>query len=77
MSAAPIGANVSLYYDARRDVREGDFIRTTSGRTYLVTGARRQERGVHIGRWHLRCDVVPQDMPTAEDVVHPLTWYRR
>jgi hypothetical protein len=75
--AAPIGANVSLYYDSRRHVEVGHFIQTPTGRTYLVTDVRRQARGEHIGRWHLRADVVPEDWPQPYDVVHPLSWYRR
>lgn len=77
MTGAPIGADVGLYYDARTDVAPGDFIRTGSGRTYLIRAARRQERGRHVGRWHVRAVVVEESTPEPGDVVHHLRWYRR
>jgi hypothetical protein len=72
---APAGAEVGLYYDARRDVAPGHAIVTATGRTYLVVAARRQQRGKHVGRWHLRCLVADEAPPDA--TVHPLRWYRR
>jgi hypothetical protein len=76
MSPAPPGSLVSIYYDARVDVQSGDAIVTTTGRTYLVASARRQQRGKHRGRWHLRC-VVADGPPPADVLVHPLRWYPR
>ena len=75
---APPGAVVALTYDSRRDVAEGDAIVTGTGRTYLVVGVRRQQRGRFAGRWHLRCVVLAADAELDPDVVrHPLRWYRR
>lgn len=76
VSRAPIGAEVKLTYDAPdRDVAAGDGIRTPSGRSYLVIASRRQERGKHAGRWHLRCIVV--DGIPAGVAIHPLFWHSR
>ena len=75
MPAAPVGAVVSIFYDARRDVVAGDAIVTTTGRTYLVVAVRRQLRGRYVGRWHVRALVQPE--PPAGARVHPLRWYRR
>lgn len=79
MPAAPVGAVVSIFYDARRDVTAGDAIVTASGRVYEVASVRRQQRGKHVGRWHLHCLVVvakgATDIPYRR--VHPLRWYRR
>lgn len=72
---APVGAVVSIYYDASAVVAEGDAIKTSTGRTYQVVAARRQERGKHRGRWHLRCLVVDDHPPGV--IVHPLHWYKR
>jgi hypothetical protein len=75
---APIGAVVKLYYDAPElDLLDGatHAIRTPTGRTYVVLDARRQRRGLHVGRWHLRALVADEPPPGA--VVHPLVWYKR
>jgi hypothetical protein len=77
---APLGANVSLYYDSAIPVSEGDLIVTLTKRTYRVTAVRIQERGIHIGRQHIRANVVDHDeaMEQLEDeTVHHLHWYRR
>lgn len=75
---APIGRNVGLYYDGWvDDLAVGDFLRTATGRTYLITDLRRQTRGRHVGRYHLRCDVVPEDQPDVDDRVFPIHWYGR
>jgi len=79
MPGAPIGSEVGLYYDSREyRVAEGDYIRTATGRTYLVISVRVAERGKHAGvRQHLRCIVVDFDHPQEGDRVYPLQWYRR
>jgi len=74
--AAPPGAVVGIYYDARVAVEPGHAIVTTTGRVYVVMVARRQTRGAHRGRWHLRC-LVGDEPPPAGTVVHPLRWYKR
>lgn len=79
MTAAPAGAEVALYYDSPwRDVQPGDVVQTRTGRRYLVRRVRRQARGRHLGRQHLRCEVLPADHELdADTVVHPVFWYRR
>jgi hypothetical protein len=72
---APVGAVVGIFYDARREVLAGDAIVTTTGRTYLVVSVRRQTRGAHAGRWHIKALV--QAAPPEGARVHPLRWYRR
>lgn len=75
---APIGANVGIYYDGWvDDLAVGDYLQTPAGRTYLITALRRQQRGMHVGRYHLRCDVVPADVLAPEDRVFPIHWYPR
>lgn len=75
---APIGRVVGLYIDTRTDhVDEGDVIRTQTGRSYRVVESRRQERGKHIGRWHLQALVVDPASVTAEDRVIEIVWYPR
>ncbi len=72
---APLGALVSLYYDSPREVVAGDALRTPSGRLYLLVDVRRQTRGKHIGRWHLKA-VVSDRVPDGTRV-HPIYWFRR
>lgn len=77
MRPARVGAEVGLTFDTVRQVVEGDVIRTASGRSYLVSGVRRQNTGRYVGRWHLRCVVIrPEDVPD-DAVVHGLNWYPR
>jgi hypothetical protein len=75
-AAALPGSIVSIYYDATEPIAIGDALMTRTGRTYIIVTARRQERGQHIGRWHLRCAVAEGTAPAAV-VVHPLFWYPR
>jgi hypothetical protein len=72
---APVGAVVGIFYDAPRAVAQGDVLVTRTGRTYLVVSARKQKRGTHVGRWHLRCLV--QSAPPLGARIHPLHWYPR
>lgn len=73
-----VGEQARLYYDGARPVDVGDFIRTPTGRTYLVDHVRIQERGKHAGRQHLVTTVMPDDHePELDAVVHPIHWYRR
>ena len=88
---APPGAEVGLYLDLVATVNVGDVVETRSGRRYLVVAVRRQERGKHAGRWHVRAVVLGEDeLPaaflrlTAIDViagvgprVHRIRWYAR
>lgn len=72
---APVGAVVGIYYDSPREVRVDDAITTKTGRVYIVVSVRRQARGIHTGRWHLRC-LVAREVPEGARVL-PLRWYRR
>jgi hypothetical protein len=76
MAAAATGSVVGIHYDTASIVAPGHAIVSRTGRTYLVLEARRQERGRHIGRWHLQC-LVADGGPPADATVHPLFWYRR
>ena len=73
--AAPVGAVVSIYYDGHL-LEPGDALRTPTGRTYIVVHARRQARGKHVGRQHLRCAVAEAGVPAGVRV-YPLFWYPR
>lgn len=69
---------MSLYYDGRTLVDEGDYIQTRTGRTYLIQSVRVQARGKHVGRQHLKCVVMAPEHEIEEDaVVHPIYWYAR
>ena len=78
MAGAPAGAVVRLYYDSPGEmpIVMGDALVTTTGRTYVVVGCRRQLRGKHRGRWHLTCVVADTPAPAGARV-HTLAWYRR
>lgn len=72
------GEQARLYYDGARPVVAGDYIRTRTGRLYLVDQVRIQERGKHAGRQHLVTTVMPDGHePEIDAVVHPIHWYRR
>lgn len=73
---APAGAIVAITYDGRSELEPGHALVTTTGRMYVVVEARRQERGKHRGRWHLRCLVAGDELP-EQTTVHPLRWYKR
>lgn len=83
MSAAAVGSEVRLYVDLLAQVEPGHAIQTQTGRTYLVLACRRQARGSHVGRQHLRCIVV--DSPSSPGewiagpnlVIHRIRWYAR
>jgi len=87
MSKAPPGAVVTLHLDLDSVVREGDLIETSTGRAYLVIAVRTQGRGVHAGRQHVTCSVMPADWLSnldklvktlgADAMVHRITWYPR
>lgn len=72
---ARAGDLVSLYYDSPRIVKVGEFLQTTTGRAYLIDSVRRQAKGAHVGRWHIKaivCTEIPQG-----STVHPIYWYKR
>jgi hypothetical protein len=71
------GDTVRLYYhEPTAELGPGDALITSTGRVYLIMDARRQLRGKHIGRWHLRC-VVAEEIPVHLKHVYPLVWDRR
>jgi hypothetical protein len=67
----------ALHYDSAVPVVEGDYIRTGTGRTYLVQAVRVQQRGKHAGRQHLTTVVMEPCHDTGDATVHLLHWYRR
>lgn len=72
------GESAYLYYDSTARVREGDYIRTGTGRTYLVTSVRVQMRGKHEGRQHLQTVVMEPDHVIEKDAhIFRIAWYRR
>lgn len=74
------GESAHLYYDPddQVDVEEGDYLRTGTGRLYLITGVRVQESGKHAGRYHLDCVVMERHHLTEPDAaVHTVVWYPR
>lgn len=77
--SARIGAEVTIApYDTDDPVQDGEYVVTTTGRSYRVLEARCAQRGAHAGRrWHLTCVVVDPDDVPADAVVHSLSWYPR
>lgn len=72
------GEHARLYYDSDTPVAEGDYVRTSTGRLYLVTFARVQTAGKYAGRQHLVTIIMdPDHEPEPDAVVHPLYWYPR
>lgn len=72
------GESAAIYYDGWQQVEEGDYLRTPTGRTYLVQHVRIQAKGKHVGRQHLSAVVMePDHVPEPDARVHPLYWYRR
>lgn len=72
------GEHAWLYYDGAAPVAAGDYIRTGTGRTYLVQTVRVQQKGKHTGRQHLSTVVMaPDHEPEPDATVHPIRWYRR
>lgn len=77
MTAAAPGTEVGLYVDLVRTVDVGDVIETRSSRRYLVVASRRQERGKHAGRHHLRAVVLDETATIGDAFVHRIRWYVR
>lgn len=72
------GEPAKLYMDTTMRILEGDYIRTQTGRTYLVTAVRVQLRGKHEGRQHLQTVVMAKDHEVEKDArVIPIHWYVR
>jgi hypothetical protein len=72
---APPGSLVRLYYDSPREIQIGDVLMTHSGRIYIIAELRRQTRGRHVGRWHVKA-IVGETIPEGS-ITHPIYWYRR
>lgn len=77
MRGKPPGSIVALYFDSPRLMVADDVIRTESGKCYRVVSNRVQQRGKHVGRQHLTCEVVAPETVTADDFVMPIYWYAR
>lgn len=76
--AAPAGALVGIYYDGWETVEPGDYLRTPTGRTYLIESNRIQQRGKHAGRQHLKGTVMePEHQPEPDAKIHLIFWYKR
>lgn len=79
---APVGAIVSIYFDAGdTEVGPVDVIETSrTKRHYWVLAAKRQTKGKHAGRYHLQCLVLGDDWATVvgtDPRIHVLHWYKR
>lgn len=72
---APVGAVMKISYDGDAGHAEGHVLRATTGRLYLIIHIRRQTRGKHAGRLHLKCLVI-DELPFGA-VTHPLAWHPR
>lgn len=72
------GEPASLYWDGWDRAEPGDYIRTKTGRTYLIERVRIQERGKHKGRQHLSTIVMePDHQPEPDAKIHMIYWYAR
>lgn len=72
------GEQCWLYWDSPDLADEGDYLRTQTGRTYLIDRVRVQQKGKHAGRQHLLCTVMPADHVTEPGaVVRTIIWYDR
>jgi hypothetical protein len=75
----PVGAEVGLTYDTDGTLQAGHFLRTTTGRAYIVTSAR------EVGTapwpwsrpWKVRAVVIRRSEVPADAVIHPVRWYPR
>lgn len=76
MSKAPVGALVSIYYDGWQECKPGDALKTPAGRVYIVAEVRKQARGKHIGRQHMKC-IVAGSTEGVSGKIYPLHWYPR
>lgn len=74
---APAGAEVAIHFDGQV-VEVGDALVTPTWRGYVVTSVRRQARGKHAGRYHVKA-VVVDDM--LREPFHgrliAMVWYPR
>lgn len=82
MTAASPGSIVGIYMDTTRTLDPGDYIQTGTGRVYEIQAVRVQQRGVHVGRQHLRVVVMPPEFDLGAAIAAgaraiPLVWYRR
>jgi hypothetical protein len=71
---SPEGSLVRIAYDGPV-LEPGNALVTRTGRTYVIVEVRRQVRGRHAGRQHLRCLVAAPGSFTGK--AHPLVWYAR
>lgn len=74
---AAVGRIVPLTYDSPREIRPGEYLQTTTGRSYLLMDVRQQAKGKHTGRWHIKAMVVDRSEIPPGAVIHPIYWYPR
>lgn len=76
MARAPAGAIVSIYYDGRVQLQEGYCLQTRTGRVYVIVELRRQLKGRHRLRWHIKA-LVSETIPEGTKKVYPIVWHKR
>jgi hypothetical protein len=76
MAKAPLGSIVSIYYDGRVQLQEGYCLQTRTGRVYVIVELRRQLKGRHRLRWHIKA-LVSETIPEGTKQVYPIVWYKR
>jgi hypothetical protein len=76
MTKATAGSIVGIYYDGRQELKIRDCLQTPTGRVYVIVELRRQLKGRHIGRWHIRA-LVSDTVPAGTENVYLIVWYKR
>jgi hypothetical protein len=76
MPKAPAGSIVSIYYDGQVQLQEGYCLQTRTGRVYVIVQLRRQMKGRHRLRWHIKA-LVSESVPEGTEKVYPIIWYKR
>lgn len=81
---APYGEEIGLTYDwdgpnddHKHSPKPGCFLKTSSGRHYLVLTSRRVNSKVHQRRYKIQGLVIRPEEVKAADCVHELRWYSR
>jgi hypothetical protein len=75
----PVGAELGLVCDSDDVLAAGHFLRTPTGRAYVITDAREagEPRAPYRLRWRLRAVVVRRADVPDDAVVHEFRWWRR
>jgi len=81
VAAAPVGTEVGISYDWRgphsQAPQEGQFLRTTAGRCYLIVSLRAVRSKVEPSRFKIRALVIDEANVTPGERVYPLQWDKR